>query len=66
MPVIDGAEATRLIRRFEEEQDHPASQKPPVGRKIPIIAVSASLKEDSLDEYGSCSLLPLYHKLYQK
>lgn len=51
MPLVDGPASTRLIRAFEKSTHpylSPAAQS--YGR-IPIIAVSASLSEPSLNDY---------------
>ena len=51
MPLVDGAGSTRLIRQFERE-NLPAVSSPALSSgRIPIIAVSASLTENALDEY---------------
>jgi CheY-like chemotaxis protein len=51
MPLVDGIEATRLIRAYEKEHNPPLSQKVKSYGRIPIIAVSASLSESSMDDY---------------
>jgi CheY-like chemotaxis protein len=53
MPFIDGTEATRLIRTAEENGQPSGSQKELGRERIPIIAVSASLKEHARHEYAS-------------
>ncbi|PQE27303.1 hypothetical protein CJF32_00000274 [Rutstroemia sp. NJR-2017a WRK4] len=50
MPLVDGAMATRMIRHFE--RDHPETRK--ARRRIPILAVSASLVEENRFEYIEC------------
>lgn len=45
MPVMDGNEATRLIREFE-----------PDGKKLPIIAVTANAFSDQRNEYLSAGM----------
>lgn len=49
MPICDGPTATRLIRKFEEENP-PAANETSVIDRIPIIAVSASLLEKQRTE----------------
>jgi CheY-like chemotaxis protein len=53
MPLIDGLEATRLIREFETDSSSIIELSPRVVRygRIPIIAVSASLSEQCIHEY---------------
>jgi len=59
MPVINGIEATRLIRALEEDNHMPSPMDPSISeppralpkKRIPIIAVSASLAEHRRDEY---------------
>jgi CheY-like chemotaxis protein len=51
MPLIDGVASTRLIRAFEKESCPPISQRVKSYGRIPIIAVSASLLEQSRDSY---------------
>lgn len=51
MPLIDGTQATRLIRKTEEETSALVSSEESDSKTIPIIAVSASLKEASRNEY---------------
>jgi CheY-like chemotaxis protein len=53
MPLVDGVEATRMIRELERDPLSPVqySQRvDPYGR-IPIVAVSASLSERRVQEY---------------
>jgi CheY-like chemotaxis protein len=53
MPLVDGVEATRMIREFEK-QDSPSVRLSPRAAgygRIPIIAVSASLSEQRVHEY---------------
>lgn len=53
MPILDGIQASRLIRKHEQSAVESASlvlQEDGYGR-IPIIAVSASLSEQRIDEY---------------
>lgn len=66
MPLVDGAMATRMIRHFE--RDHPELRK--LRKRVPIIAVSASLTEENRFDYieagyvyifGPSSLLCLFH-----
>ncbi|KAF7878833.1 hypothetical protein EAF04_000036 [Stromatinia cepivora] len=47
MPLVDGAMATRMIRHFE--RDHPELHK--ARKRVPIIAVSASLTEENRFDY---------------
>ncbi|KAG4028223.1 hypothetical protein MFRU_023g00600 [Monilinia fructicola] len=47
MPLVDGAMATRMIRHFE--RDHPELRK--LRKRVPIIAVSASLTEENRFDY---------------
>jgi len=51
MPLVDGAGSTRLIRAFEKEENPPLSQQAKSYGRIPIIAVSASLSEPSIEGY---------------
>jgi CheY-like chemotaxis protein len=51
MPLVDGIEATRLIRAYEKEHSPPFSQQVKSYGRIPIIAVSASLSELSRNDY---------------
>lgn len=51
MPLVDGIEATRLIRAYEREHSPPLSEKVKSYGRIPIIAVSASLSEPSMSDY---------------
>lgn len=53
MPLVDGSAATRLIRAFENTTitDVPTSHSDAPARRIPIIAVSASLSERAIGEY---------------
>jgi len=51
MPLVDGFEATRLIRAYEKESGHPVSPRSASYGRIPIIAVSASLSEQRVGEY---------------
>jgi CheY-like chemotaxis protein len=53
MPIVDGTEATHLIREAEEEKKLFISEQGQTKTRIPIIAVSASLKEHSRQEYIS-------------
>jgi len=46
MPLVDGSAATRLIREFEDSTNQQSKR-----RRIPIIAVSASLAERRRHEY---------------
>lgn len=47
MPLVDGAQSVRMIRRMESElKDLPASRP-----RVPVIAVSASLTEDNRFDY---------------
>ncbi|KAJ5362133.1 CheY-like superfamily [Penicillium brevicompactum] len=48
MPIVDGASATRLIREYEQQEL--ASETTPAPR-IPIFAVSASLREEHRNSY---------------
>ncbi|KAF4618388.1 hypothetical protein G7Y89_g14916 [Cudoniella acicularis] len=47
MPLVDGAEATKMIRKFEKDLQDLLLARP----RVPIIAVSASLTEDNRFEY---------------
>lgn len=53
MPLVDGVEATRMIRTFEKESaiSSRLSQRAAGYGRIPIIAVSASLSEERVQEY---------------
>jgi len=53
MPLVDGAEATNMIRIFEKEGalSTQLSQRAKGYGRIPIIAVSASLSEYRMHEY---------------
>lgn len=53
MPLLDGVEATCLIRAFEKEQSPPTSlsERASVYGRIPVITVSVSLVEQQLDDY---------------
>lgn len=51
MPLVDGAGSTRLIRAFEEEHAPKISERAVSYGRVPIIAVSASLTENALDDY---------------
>jgi len=61
MPLIDGIEATRLIRALEENNTTSSPEGSPrlesqttlPRKRIPIIAVSASLAEHRINEYIS-------------
>lgn len=46
MPVMDGVEATKIIRSLENEYF----------RKLPIIALSANVTEEARDEFSSCGM----------
>lgn len=48
MPIVDGASATRLIREYEQQEL--ANETTPAPR-IPIFAVSASLREEHRNSY---------------
>jgi CheY-like chemotaxis protein len=50
MPLVDGIEATRLIRAYEKEHLPPLSQQVKSYRRIPIIGVSASLSNLQREE----------------
>jgi len=47
MPLVDGDLAARMIRRHEQEIEKTSGVK----RRVPIIAVSASLTEDNRFNY---------------
>ncbi|EDN97971.1 hypothetical protein SS1G_12828 [Sclerotinia sclerotiorum 1980 UF-70] len=47
MPLVDGSMATRMIRHFE--RDHPELHK--ARKRVPILAVSASLTEENRYDY---------------
>jgi CheY-like chemotaxis protein len=53
MPIVDGIEATRTIRAFEKEVSLGVELSPRVATygRIPIVAVSASLSEQRVNEY---------------
>lgn len=51
MPLVDGVQSTRLIRDYERTATPNASPKVAAYGRMPIIAVSASLKERSQREY---------------
>jgi hypothetical protein len=52
MPIIDGMQATELIREFETSTpDIELSESARLNGRIPIFAVSASLLEKEMDEY---------------
>jgi CheY-like chemotaxis protein len=51
MPLVDGSEATRLIRNFENSTSPSLSDHAKSYGRIPIFAVSASLTERYRDEY---------------
>ena len=53
MPLVDGASSTRLIRKFERETSPIVSLSAFSNGRIPIIAVSASLIENALEQYKS-------------
>jgi CheY-like chemotaxis protein len=52
MPIVDGMDATEMIRKFERScHDYQLSDKvKPLGR-VPIFAVSASLVERDVQKY---------------
>jgi CheY-like chemotaxis protein len=51
MPLVDGIGSTRLIRHYEKDHSPPLSQQVKSYRRIPIIAVSASLSESARNDY---------------
>jgi DNA-binding response OmpR family regulator len=53
MPIVDGLTSTKMIRAFEKSSDSSASLSPvaETNGRIPIFAVSASLKESDKDVY---------------
>lgn len=53
MPIVDGIEATRMIRVFEKDLSSAVqhSARAATYGRIPIIAVSASLSQDRVHEY---------------
>lgn len=53
MPLVDGIEATRMIREFEKESSSAIQLSPRVTSygRTPIVAVSASLSEQRVHEY---------------
>jgi CheY-like chemotaxis protein len=51
MPLVDGAGSTRLIRDFEKKSTPAVSPQAISYGRIPIIAVSASLTENALEDY---------------
>jgi CheY-like chemotaxis protein len=51
MPLVDGKASTRLIRAYEKEHSPPISPQVESYGRIPIIAVSASLSEQSCADY---------------
>jgi CheY-like chemotaxis protein len=53
MPLVDGIDATRMIREFEKDPSSGVQLSPRVATygRIPIAAVSASLSEERVHEY---------------
>lgn len=53
MPLLDGIQATKLIREFESSLSMPItfSQHIAAYGRVPIVAVSASLSEGRVHEY---------------
>ncbi|KAJ5366654.1 hypothetical protein N7541_000595 [Penicillium brevicompactum] len=52
MPIIDGKEATRLIREAESNQSQSSDSNPKTQlTRVPIFAVSASIEEKNKKEY---------------
>lgn len=49
MPLVDGDLSTRMIRHYEEDIDDPELRN--VRPRVPIIAVSASLREEKRYSY---------------
>jgi light-regulated signal transduction histidine kinase (bacteriophytochrome)/CheY-like chemotaxis protein len=47
MPLVDGVLSTKMIRAYEGEVQQPAG----IHRRVPVIAVSASLREDNRFDY---------------
>ncbi|CAG8949312.1 hypothetical protein HYFRA_00004938 [Hymenoscyphus fraxineus] len=47
MPLVDGAQSVKMIRRLEAELKNTPNSRP----RVPVIAVSASLTEDNRFEY---------------
>lgn len=62
MPIIDGVIATRLIRVFEKEYNPALSEHAQAYGRIPIFAVSASLREDLRDNYIDSGFDAWIHK----
>lgn len=55
MPLLDGYQATRMIRKYEQEHK--------IARKLPIIALTASAMKSDVEacfESGMVSLTELY------
>jgi len=52
MPIVDGLAATKMIRSFEKTNPaHLLTQRASLNRRVPIIAVSASLIERERQQY---------------
>lgn len=52
MPIVDGLTSTKLIRSYEKTHpDHKLSPRAALNRRVPIIAVSASLVEKERRSY---------------
>lgn len=52
MPIVDGLEATKMIRKYEESSpDSTMSDKAKSIGRVPIFAVSASLVEKDAQKY---------------
>lgn len=62
MPIVDGLIATRLIRGFEKEHKPTLSEHAQAYGRIPIFAVSASLREDLRDNYTESGFDAWIHK----
>ena len=62
MPIVDGVTATRLIRDFEKEYQPALSEYAQAHGRIPIFAVSASLREDLRDNYAESGFDAWIHK----
>lgn len=60
MPLVDGTMATRMIRHFE--RDHPELHK--TRKRVPIIAVSASLVEENRFDYIEAGYVYLYYSFF--
>lgn len=62
MPIVDGLIATSLIRGFEKEYKPALSEHAQAYGRIPIFAVSASLRDDLRDNYTESGFDAWIHK----